>query len=104
MVWHSLLEPAVGLLILGAILTFRFNPGALKTLGGTIMQQFRQRAALAICLGIALVFADWRAFATFTDDPYWQQAHKAGWIALFGAATALIGIYHWITGPPDPKI
>ena len=65
-----------------------------------LMQTIRHRSALVICLGAALIFADWRIFDQLQADYYWRGAHKAGWIAFFGACTMLIGIYHWITGPP----
>ena len=72
--------------------------------GRSIMQLLRKRAAAAICLGLALIFADWRVFDTVQTDLYWNAAHEAGWLALTGALIALIGLYHWIAGPPQDKI
>lgn len=72
--------------------------------GTALMHTIRRRAALAICGGLALVFADWRIFAALHADAYWRELHRDGWLALFGALVALLGIYHWIAGPPDHEI
>lgn len=68
------------------------------------MQTIRQRAALTICGGIALIAADYLVGEHLVRDYYWRDNHEAGWIALTGVMVALTGIYHWIAGPPDPKI
>lgn len=76
----------------------------LSAFGHSIMLTFRKRAAAAICIGLALIFADWRIFDTVGADPYWQHVHDAGWLALVGAVIALTGLYHWIAGPPPDEI
>lgn len=95
---------AAGLALLAAIaFRERLAPTALRAWRRTL-QTIRQRAALVICLGAALVLADRYVFDGFEFDQYFTGLHNAGWIALFGGIVSLIGIYHWIAGPPDPKI
>lgn len=97
--WPASLGLLVGGVTVLAWFTLR-GRSAILYIGKIIMRTIRHRAALVICLGAILVFADWRIFDQMQADYYWRGAHKAGWIAFFGACTILIGIYHWITGPP----
>lgn len=59
----------------------------------------RRRAALVICAGAALVaitifLGDRGGFGSRTIEDYIDD----GFVALFGALLALVGVYHWVAG------
>ena len=81
-----------------------FRPKFIPRLGAFIVKTVRQRAAFVICLGAAIVAADYLVFADLLrENSYFSSAHKASWIALAGVAVSLLGIYHWIGGSPNNK-
>lgn len=96
---------AVAGAILAAILLFQ----AITRLGwrrfsGDIMQYIRQRAALVICVGAGIVAADWLVLGQLTrHDDFWHDLHRDHWIAMTGVAISLVGIFHWIARPTEPK-
>jgi hypothetical protein len=60
----------------------------------------RRRAALVICVGVALLALDWLVLGDLTERYYfWRDLHRDHWIALSAVAIALVGLYHWITLP-----
>lgn len=69
-----------------------------------ILRTIRERAALAICAGLAIL-----AVSLVIADPYGLDLGSqrlarfldAGWMTLFGASVSLLGLYHWIAGPPQ---
>lgn len=68
--------------------------------GEWLMKNMKQRAALVICLGASLVLID----LMILDDMYSYETlyalHEKGWLTFFGGIVMLVGIYHWIAGPP----
>ena len=64
----------------------------------------RQRAALIICVGAAIF-----AFSTLVLEPHWlpagllRDAVRYGWLAMYGAALTLIGVYYWIGQGARPE-
>lgn len=72
-----------------------------------LMRTVRERAALVICGGLAVM-----ALSIFVaaDHNFWEGASRLekfldrGWVTMFGASLTLVGLYHWIAGPPDHKI
>ena len=66
-----------------------------------IMHTLRQRAALVICAGLVILLLDWTFFVEATCDPYMQSLRHPRLPVLFGGLVTLVGVYHWIAGPPD---
>lgn len=65
----------------------------------------RKHAPLILCLGVALVAADWLLFDNLIPKrTLLHDGHRNGAISFAGVSVALIGFYHWITGPPGDKI
>lgn len=66
-----------------------------------LMTTLRRRAALVICLGIGIVAASLTVAPNLFDSYEWEDFIKGQWLTFIGSAIALIGIFHWISGPPD---
>jgi hypothetical protein len=75
-----------------------------KAMGKIIMQTFRQRAALVICAGAALCLVDYIIFPGAYGGTYEASLHQSHYAFLLGGLTILVGVYHWIAGPPQDKI
>jgi len=71
-----------------------------SSIGAWIMHTLRHRAALVICLGAAWIAADWLIFNQLNAPGYLDDLHDDHWFSFFGFCAMLLGIYHWITGPP----
>lgn len=75
-----------------------------KQLGEIVVQTMRQRAALVICAGAVLCLVDYLIFPDAYSGTYQASLHQSHYAFLLGSLTILVGVYHWIAGPPQDKI
>jgi hypothetical protein len=101
---ESFVFTAIGIVLLSLFLSSnRWMPPATIQARKTwrmIMHTIRHRAAFVICLGAAWIAADWLIFNQLNAPDYLDDLHDDHWFSFFGFCAMLVGIYHWIAGPP----
>lgn len=91
------------ILLLAIVPTWRKINGRQTTKRARLIMALKQRAASVICAGFAIlalsIFVDDRFIGSWSGSDLWGDIVSDGWLSAFGAAIALIGIYHWLARP-----
>ncbi|PTR07889.1 MULTISPECIES: hypothetical protein [unclassified Novosphingobium] len=99
---------AMGALVLGANVLNEATQDTIfrdpRRLFEVVMRTIKQRAALIICAGAALCLLDYTLFPGGYCGDYLPELHDTHMPFLLGSFAILVGVYHWIAGPPNPEI
>lgn len=63
-----------------------------------LMVTLKKRAATVICVGLAVMaLGAFARYGSSYSDTVFEQALHDGYVAVFGAALSILGVYFWLT-------